>query len=189
MACVIAASYIEAPQFRSKPLIPVAADSFPVIDLSPMLLEKDCREPKAMEKLVNQVRRALKEWGAFHVINHGVPLQVIPNMRAKLAYRICLPPLSFLSISLGISLGVINILQVFTNDRIESVVHKVMVGGEERYSVVLAIEPTRNAIIEPLEEFVNEENPPKYKAFMWEKLSTSRKLSEFVKSDVKTLGA
>ncbi|ERN19556.1 hypothetical protein AMTR_s00062p00086300 [Amborella trichopoda] len=85
MACVIAASYIEAPQFRSKPLIPVAADSFPVIDLSPMLLEKDCREPKAMEKLVNQVRRALKEWGAFHVINHGVPLQVIPNMRAKLA--------------------------------------------------------------------------------------------------------
>ncbi|ERN19557.1 hypothetical protein AMTR_s00062p00086410 [Amborella trichopoda] len=80
-------------------------------------------------------------------------------------------------------------MRVFTNDRIESVVHKVMVGGEERYSVVLAIEPTRNAIIEPLEEFVNEENPPKYKAFMWEKLSTSRKLSEFVKSDVKTLGA
>ncbi|ERN19558.1 hypothetical protein AMTR_s00062p00088000 [Amborella trichopoda] len=50
-----------------------------------MLFQEVCREPKAMEKLVNQVRTALKEWGAFHVINHGVPLKVIRNMRAKLA--------------------------------------------------------------------------------------------------------
>ncbi|XP_020531521.1 uncharacterized protein LOC110008439 [Amborella trichopoda] len=78
-------------------------------------------------------------------------------------------------------------MRVFSNDRIESVIHKVLVSGEDRYSAVLAIEPARNVIIEPLEEFVNEENPPKYKAFMWEKLSTSRKLSEFVKSDVETM--
>jgi len=61
--------YIQPPEQRPRPTS--AAATIPLIDLS--LSSDDVRR---------EIAGACREWGAFHVVNHGVPKQLLDEMRA-----------------------------------------------------------------------------------------------------------
>lgn len=64
-------SYIQPPSLRPQPSSHVtpSAPSIPTVDLS-------SPDP------IPHVRRACSDWGAFHVINHGVPPTLLQEMRS-----------------------------------------------------------------------------------------------------------
>ncbi|XP_027120142.2 protein LATERAL BRANCHING OXIDOREDUCTASE 1-like [Coffea arabica] len=82
-----------------------------------------------------------------------------------------------------------DIVQVWSNDKYESVEHRVMVNSEkERFSIPLFFNPAYYTWVEPLEELINEQNPPpKYKAYNWGKFFSSRRRSNFKKLEVENL--
>lgn len=81
-----------------------------------------------------------------------------------------------------------DIVQVWSNDKYESVEHRVMVNSErERFSIPFFFNPAHYIMVEPIEELINEQNPKKYKAFNWGKLVSARALSNFKKQDVENL--
>ncbi|KAG7011675.1 putative 2-oxoglutarate-dependent dioxygenase, partial [Cucurbita argyrosperma subsp. argyrosperma] len=64
-----------------------------------------------------------------------------------------------------------NVTQVWSNERYESVEHRVMVNDKkERYSIAFFFNPSHSTIVEPLEELIDPENPPKYQSYLWGKL-------------------
>ncbi|CAI9770005.1 unnamed protein product [Fraxinus pennsylvanica] len=68
-----------------------------------------------------------------------------------------------------------DIIQVWSNDKYESVEHRVMVNSEkERFSIPFFLNPAHFTWVEPLEELTNKENP-KYKAYNWGKFFVTRK--------------
>ncbi|CAI9104397.1 OLC1v1003059C2 [Oldenlandia corymbosa var. corymbosa] len=75
-----------------------------------------------------------------------------------------------------------DIVQVWSNDKYESVEHRVMVNSErERFSIPFFFNPAHYTWIAPLEELINERNPPKYEAYNWGKFFSARKRSNFMK--------
>eukprot|EP00250_Pteridium_aquilinum_P019066 c24276_g2_i1 orf=30-1277(+) len=55
-------------------------DKIPVIDLA--LLQQDSPVDKAaLKTLIAEVGRACQDWGFFQVINHGIPLMLIQNLK------------------------------------------------------------------------------------------------------------
>ncbi|KAL3515241.1 hypothetical protein ACH5RR_022143 [Cinchona calisaya] len=81
-----------------------------------------------------------------------------------------------------------DIIQVWSNDKYESVEHRVMVNSEkERFSIPFFFNPAHYTWVEPMEELINEQNPRKYKPYNWGKFFTTRKRSNFKKLDVENL--
>ncbi|KAL3538912.1 hypothetical protein ACH5RR_002278 [Cinchona calisaya] len=81
-----------------------------------------------------------------------------------------------------------DIIQVWSNDKYESVEHRVMVNPEkERFSIPFFFNPAHYTWIEPLDELINEQNPSKYKAYNWGKFFATRKLSDYKKLDVENI--
>ncbi|KAL6546072.1 hypothetical protein OROGR_009946 [Orobanche gracilis] len=81
-----------------------------------------------------------------------------------------------------------DIIQVWSNEKYQSVEHRVKVNLErERFSVPFFFNPAFYTMVEPLEELVNNQNPAKYKAYSWGKFFTTRKLSNFKKLDVENI--
>ncbi|KAL3506357.1 hypothetical protein ACH5RR_031739 [Cinchona calisaya] len=81
-----------------------------------------------------------------------------------------------------------DIVQVWSNDKYESVEHRVMVNSEkERFSIPFFFNPAHYTWVEPLEELINERNPAKYKAYNWGQFFLSRRRSNFKKLDVENL--
>ncbi|KAG6408883.1 hypothetical protein SASPL_131909 [Salvia splendens] len=75
-----------------------------------------------------------------------------------------------------------DLIQVWSNDKYESVEHRVTVNSEkERFSVPFFLNPSHYVWVEPLHELVDEENPSKYKGYSWGKFYATRKLSNFKK--------
>ncbi|KAL0422675.1 UNVERIFIED_CONTAM: putative 2-oxoglutarate-dependent dioxygenase [Sesamum latifolium] len=73
-------------------------------------------------------------------------------------------------------------LQVWSNDKYESVEHRVTVNSQkERFSIPFFINPSHSVWVEPLEELVDEQSPAKYKGYSWGKFYATRKLSNFKK--------
>ncbi|XP_021821348.1 methylesterase 10-like [Prunus avium] len=71
---------------------------------------------------------------------------------------------------------------VWSNERYESVEHRVMVNSEkERFSIPFFLSPAHYTQVKPLEELTDERNPAKYKPYRWGKFITHRKLSNFKK--------
>ncbi|KAF4346258.1 hypothetical protein F8388_022718 [Cannabis sativa] len=81
-----------------------------------------------------------------------------------------------------------DIIQVWSNERYESVEHRVMVNSErERFSIPFFLNPAHYTMVKPLEEMTDDQNPPKYKAYNWGKFFTTRKGSNFRKLDVENI--
>ncbi|POO03047.1 Isopenicillin N synthase [Trema orientale] len=81
-----------------------------------------------------------------------------------------------------------DMIQVWSNERYESVEHRVMVNSErERFSVPFFLNPAHYTMIEPLEELTDEQNPAKYRAYNWGKFFATRKASNFKKLDVENI--
>ena len=78
--------------------------------------------------------------------------------------------------------------QVWSNERYESVEHRVMVNSEkERFSIPFFLNPSHYTMVEPLEELTSEHNPAKYRAYNWGKFFVTRKGSNFRKLDVENI--
>ncbi|KAG5526520.1 hypothetical protein RHGRI_032709 [Rhododendron griersonianum] len=78
-----------------------------------------------------------------------------------------------------------DIIQVWSNDRYESVEHRVMANSEkERFSMPFFFNPDHNVMVEPLEELITEQDPAKYQAYNWRKFFAIKMRSNFKKLDV-----
>ncbi|TVU46097.1 hypothetical protein EJB05_05615, partial [Eragrostis curvula] len=83
-----------------------------------------------------------------------------------------------------------DLIQVWSNDRYESAEHRVSVNSEkERFSMPYFFNPASYTNVEPLEEMVSEENPPRYDAYNWGDFFGTRKNSDFKKLDVENVQA
>ncbi|KAL0365442.1 UNVERIFIED_CONTAM: putative 2-oxoglutarate-dependent dioxygenase [Sesamum angustifolium] len=75
-----------------------------------------------------------------------------------------------------------DLIQVWSNDKYESVEHRVTVNSQkERFSIPFFINPSHSVWVEPLTELVDEQTPAKYKGYSWGKFYATRKLSNFKK--------
>ncbi|XP_062096966.1 flavonol synthase/flavanone 3-hydroxylase-like [Humulus lupulus] len=81
-----------------------------------------------------------------------------------------------------------DMIQVWSNERYESVEHRVMVNSErDRFSIPFFLNPAHYTTVKPLEEMTDDQNPPKYRAYNWGKFITTRKGSNFRKLDVENI--
>ncbi|GKV22721.1 hypothetical protein SLEP1_g32563 [Rubroshorea leprosula] len=95
-------------------------------------------------------------------------------------------PVKPLPDALIINLG--NNMQVWTNDAYVSVDHRVVVNTKrERFSIPFFFFPGHHAMIKPLEELVNEQNPANYTEFNWGKFFVARNRSDYSKQDVENI--
>ncbi|POO03042.1 Oxoglutarate/iron-dependent dioxygenase [Trema orientale] len=80
------------------------------------------------------------------------------------------------------------IMQVWSNDKYESVEHRVMVNSEkERFSIPFFLTPAHYTMVKPLEELTDDQNPAKYRACNWGKFFITRKGSNFRKLNVENI--
>ncbi|KAL5562499.1 hypothetical protein UlMin_032246 [Ulmus minor] len=81
-----------------------------------------------------------------------------------------------------------DIIQVWSNERYESVEHRAIVNSEkERFSIPFFLNPAHYTMVKPLEELTNEQNPAKYRAYNWGKFYVTKKASNFRKLDVENI--
>ncbi|KAM7470705.1 hypothetical protein LguiA_008888 [Lonicera macranthoides] len=81
-----------------------------------------------------------------------------------------------------------DIIQVWSNDKYESVEHRVMVNSErERFSIPFFMSPSHYTMVKPLEELTNDQNPAKYRPYSWGKFLATRKRSNFMKLNVENI--
>ncbi|KAK9129645.1 hypothetical protein Sjap_010132 [Stephania japonica] len=81
-----------------------------------------------------------------------------------------------------------DIVQVWSNERYESVEHRVSVKSEkERFSIPFFFNPAHDAMVKPLEELTEYQNLPKYREYNWGKFFKTRKLSNFKKLAVENI--
>ncbi|KAL4180340.1 hypothetical protein AMTRI_Chr13g91590 [Amborella trichopoda] len=77
-----------------------------------------------------------------------------------------------------------DVLQVWSNDIYDSLVHRVVVSSQlERFSAILAVVPSYHTIVKPLEELVDENNPANYNEYKWGEYFMTRRISNFMKLD------
>ncbi|XAR59488.1 Flavanone 3-dioxygenase [Bertholletia excelsa] len=78
-----------------------------------------------------------------------------------------------------------DVIQVWSNDRYESVEHRVTVNSErERFSIPFFFNPAHYTTVEPLEELVDEQSPANYRGFEWGKFVSRRNQSNFKKLQI-----
>ena len=81
-----------------------------------------------------------------------------------------------------------DIIQVWSNDRYESAEHRVSVNSaRERFSMPYFFNPASYTMVEPVEELVSEEAPPRYNAYNWGDFFSTRKNSNYKKLDVENI--
>ncbi|ERN18398.1 protein DMR6-LIKE OXYGENASE 2 [Amborella trichopoda] len=81
-----------------------------------------------------------------------------------------------------------DILQVWSNEIYESVVHRAVVNSEkERLSMLTVAAPAFEVMVAPLDELVGEKTPAKYRAYKWGEFYGARKFSNFRKLDTPVL--
>lgn len=81
-----------------------------------------------------------------------------------------------------------DIIQVWSNDKYESVEHRVVVNTEkERLSIPFFFFPAHYTVVKPMEELVNEQNPARYREYNYGKFFANRNRSDFKKCDVENI--
>ncbi|XP_057494963.1 jasmonate-induced oxygenase 2-like [Actinidia eriantha] len=80
-------------------------------------------------------------------------------------------------------------IQVWSNDKYESVEHRVMVNSDkERFSIPFFFNPAHYTMVEPLKELLDgHQHRAKYEAFNWGKFVAARNVSNFKKLDVENI--
>lgn len=79
-------------------------------------------------------------------------------------------------------------MQVWSNDRYESVEHRVVVNTEkERFSIPFFVNPAHYTVVMPMEELTDEQHPAKYKPYNWGKFLSHRKLTNFKKHNAENI--
>lgn len=79
-------------------------------------------------------------------------------------------------------------IQVWSNEKYESVEHRVVVNStKERFSIPFFFNPANYTMVKPLDELVNEKNPAKYREYNWGKFLATRSRSDFKKRDVENI--
>ncbi|XXG49212.1 hypothetical protein AAC387_Pa02g3456 [Persea americana] len=75
-----------------------------------------------------------------------------------------------------------DIIQVWSNDKYESVEHRVVVNlQKERLSIPFRLNPAFSVMVKPLEELLQEHDPPKYNEYNWGRFFKSKRDSNFKK--------
>ncbi|KAL4180300.1 hypothetical protein AMTRI_Chr13g124630 [Amborella trichopoda] len=75
-----------------------------------------------------------------------------------------------------------DIFQVWTNEKYNSLLHRVVVNSQqERFSMITVFTPSYHTLVQPLEEMVDEQDPPKYRPYKWGEFFMTRRLSNFMK--------
>ncbi|GAB2267275.1 hypothetical protein Dimus_002261 [Dionaea muscipula] len=81
-----------------------------------------------------------------------------------------------------------DIIQVWSNDKYESVEHRVMVNSiKDRLSIPLFFNPAHYVVVEPLPELLHDRNPAKYRGYNFGNFFAARKGSNFKKLAVENL--
>ncbi|XP_022135969.1 flavonol synthase/flavanone 3-hydroxylase-like [Momordica charantia] len=81
-----------------------------------------------------------------------------------------------------------DIVQVWSNDKYESVEHRAVVNTEkERFSFPFFFFPAHHMMVKPLEELVNDQNPSKYREYNWGKFFCTRNRSDYQKQKVENI--
>ena len=81
-----------------------------------------------------------------------------------------------------------DIIQVWSNDRYESAEHRASVNShKERLSLPYFFNPRSDAMIEPLEELVSDDSPPRYEPYNWGVFFRTRRSSNFKKLAVENV--
>ncbi|KAL6209705.1 hypothetical protein ACLB2K_020645 [Fragaria x ananassa] len=82
-----------------------------------------------------------------------------------------------------------DMVQVWSNDKYESVEHRVVVNREkERFSIPFFFFcPAHHVMVKPLDELLNDDNPAKYREYNWGKFFAMRNRSDFKKLDVENI--
>lgn len=77
--------------------------------------------------------------------------------------------------------------QVWSNDKYESVEHRVVVNSEkERFSVPFFFFPGHQVMVKPLEEILDGDSP-RYRDYNWGKFFANRNRSDFKKRTVENI--
>ncbi|KMT00550.1 hypothetical protein BVRB_9g218490 [Beta vulgaris subsp. vulgaris] len=81
-----------------------------------------------------------------------------------------------------------DVIQVWSNDKYESVEHRVKVNSEkERLSIPFFFNPSHYVMVKPFDELIDEQNSAKYREYNYGKFYTTRRLSDFKKLDVENI--
>ncbi|XP_054777730.1 protein DMR6-LIKE OXYGENASE 2-like [Prosopis cineraria] len=84
--------------------------------------------------------------------------------------------------------NVADILQVWSNDKYESVEHRAVLNSEKgRISIPFFFFPDPHVVVKPLEELVNEQNPARYREYSYGKYYANRIYGDFKKREVDNL--
>ncbi|TXG66762.1 hypothetical protein EZV62_008037 [Acer yangbiense] len=165
-------AFIQALEYRPK-LKVIETDKLPVIYLS-----NDTKE------VVLEIGEACKTWGFFHVINHGVPLELLNRIK-KTSKEFFDLPLKEKKLAKRDDVNPLGYHDSWSNDRYESAEHRVVVNSEkERFSIPFFFLHAHYVMLKPIEELVNEQNPARYREFNWGKFYVSRNRSDFKKREV-----
>ncbi|CAK9179718.1 unnamed protein product [Ilex paraguariensis] len=93
-----------------------------------------------------------------------------------------------LTMSFGVCEYIYIYIQVWSNERYESVEQKAVVNSEkDRLSIPFFFNPAHYTMVEPLKELTDDQNPTKYKAYNWGKFFATRRCSNFQKLDVENI--
>ncbi|KNA08492.1 hypothetical protein SOVF_162050 [Spinacia oleracea] len=81
-----------------------------------------------------------------------------------------------------------DVIQVWSNDKYESVEHRVKVNPDkERLSIPFFFNPSHYVMVKPLNELIDKQNPAKYREYNYGKFYTTRRLSDFKKLNVENI--
>ncbi|XP_021731701.1 probable 2-oxoglutarate-dependent dioxygenase At5g05600 [Chenopodium quinoa] len=81
-----------------------------------------------------------------------------------------------------------DVIQVWSNDKYESVEHRVKVNIEKgRLSIPFFFNPSHYVTVKPLNELIDKQNPAKYREYNYGKFYTTRRLSDFKKLNVENV--
>ncbi|KAK9676370.1 hypothetical protein RND81_11G072800 [Saponaria officinalis] len=81
-----------------------------------------------------------------------------------------------------------DIIQVWSNDKYESVEHRVMVNSnKDRLSIPYFFNPAHYVMVKPLQGLISDRNPAKYREYNWGEFFATRKKSNFKKLHVENI--